>query len=333
MEDWARDSSDEEPSLPPFHLNALTEALLADLDPTGTATQDAQAVHQRRHVERHGGKRSRGETAPRAAWDTRGKDTPLEAVGGDSVALGPGFAEMARPPRRPKKQVDFNLNKDGQDDWKRAESSHEADEARHEVADEERGVVDDLPEEVKSHQGVMDSICPVKELEHVRAETPEQPMRRVVISPRHAGRSRTTPHSPPSTQTHKAADVPRTGETASSSSQPQQQAAAKPPVKHRKITVNGVSYRILKKLGRGGSGRVYEVMAPSTQSLAFKAIPLAKLDDRARRQIQNEVALLQSLCATERVVHLYDWCVDEAKNAIHIVSFPFFFLMDRGAND
>lgn len=87
------------------------------------------------------------------------------------------------------------------------------------------------------------------------------------------------------------------------------------------MVINGISYRILKKLGRGGSGRVYEVMAPDAQAWAFKAIPLAALDSHSKRQIENEVALLQDLRTTERVALVRDWCVDEAKNAIHIVSF------------
>ncbi|XWW98761.1 hypothetical protein V2A60_006763 [Cordyceps javanica] len=44
--------------------------------------------------------------------------------------------------------------------------------------------------------------------------------------------------------------------------------------------------------------RVYEVLAPDTRTWAFKAILLVALDESARPQAENEVALLQRLRTT-----------------------------------
>ncbi|KAM5346381.1 hypothetical protein ACJ41O_009386 [Fusarium nematophilum] len=61
-------------------------------------------------------------------------------------------------------------------------------------------------------------------------------------------------------------------------------------------------------------------MTVTNQQAAFKRIPLNNLDDRSKSQIKNEVALLKSLAEVERVVQIWDWAVDEAKNFIYIVT-------------
>ncbi|EGX93289.1 checkpoint protein kinase [Cordyceps militaris CM01] len=287
------DSSDDEaPSMPALQLHAVTEALLAALDPTATAAQD-----DTRAVGRQRDPRSRG---LRGCASPPGRKRGAGG-GGDSVALGPGFAAMARPPRRPQKQVTLDWQQDVlQRDLAEREEPRVG---LHAMGHAQNNGGEDyehsrLPSRDNNrHQSV-------RELGNLSTEAAERPpMRRVVVSP---WRRRRSPPQP--TAANELQPPP-----------PPPPALATAPTKHRRIVIGGISYRILRRLGRGGSGRVYEVMAPDTRTWAFKAIPLGALDDVAKRQVENEVALLHSLRGTDRVVALEDWCVDEAKNAIHIV--------------
>ncbi|KAK7419385.1 Serine/threonine kinase mps1 [Neonectria punicea] len=87
----------------------------------------------------------------------------------------------------------------------------------------------------------------------------------------------------------------------------------------KRITVQGTPYTVLRKLGKGGSGRVYQVLSANNQSWAYKTVPLRHMDERAKALIRNEVALLQSLNQTNRVVYLSHWAIDEAKNCLQMV--------------
>lgn len=299
MEAFARDSSDEEPSLPSFQLNAVTEALLADLDPTSTAPQDSRGIYKRcRYEDKSEGSEAREGHPSAAAAPWRGKATQVDAtVGGDSVALGPKFESLQRPPRRPRRNASSGAEE------LISESPVEGGAAVDESAvaeNDEYGrdaAQAAMPIQVHTEDGE-----PVQQriYERPKQKSPEKPMRTVVIPARRR-------ETPPKDISHDKSRVP---------------SDAIPPlekIRHRRIVVNGTSYRILRKLGRGGSGRVYEVMAPDTKRWAFKAIPLANLDERAQSQIKNEVALLQDLRRADRVAYLNDWCVDATKNAIHIV--------------
>lgn len=88
----------------------------------------------------------------------------------------------------------------------------------------------------------------------------------------------------------------------------------------RRFTVNTHTYTVLRKLGGGGSGRVYEVMSVSNHAWAIKTIPLRNMDVRARKQLENEVTLLQSLTEAHRVVFLEEWMIDETRNCLLMVS-------------
>ncbi|KAJ6780062.1 hypothetical protein PWT90_11235 [Aphanocladium album] len=222
-----------------------------------------------------------------------------------------------RPPRRPRQLANLDLEAGA---GVEKEEEEEGENSKTKAGGEDERVDDALCQDMRLPQRGIGKRPYAMDSELARAGTPERPMRRVVVSsPRRAGSSPKAAHSPKHPRTQKPADASRPIQEESSALPVAEETKAKVPTRHRRIVVNDTSYRILRKLGRGGSGRVYEVMAPDTRTWAFKAIPLAALDDRARRQIRNEVALLQSLRGMDRVVHLRDWCIDEAKNAIHIV--------------
>ncbi|KAM5382575.1 hypothetical protein ACJZ2D_002579 [Fusarium nematophilum] len=116
-----------------------------------------------------------------------------------------------------------------------------------------------------------------------------------------------------------SADVPSTANASAAASVKRRVTVPEKRRAARCFMVNGQPYTVTRKLGKGGSGRVYEVMTVTNQQAAFKRIPLNNLDDRSKSQIKNEVALLKSLAEVERVVQIWDWAVDEAKNFIYIV--------------
>jgi serine/threonine-protein kinase TTK/MPS1 len=88
----------------------------------------------------------------------------------------------------------------------------------------------------------------------------------------------------------------------------------------KRFRVNAHLYSVTKKLGKGSSGRVYEVLSDLKELWAFKVIPLQNLDDRSKKQIQNEVSLLRDLRSVDRVIYLHDWVVEESKKALFMVS-------------
>ncbi|KAJ4320525.1 Serine/threonine kinase mps1 [Fusarium piperis] len=117
-----------------------------------------------------------------------------------------------------------------------------------------------------------------------------------------------------------SAHVPRMGTTSTAASAQRVVTVSEKRKSARRFLVNGQSYTVARKLGKGGSGRVYEVISTTNKVCAFKTIPLNNLDERGKTQIRNEVRLLESLTTTDRVVRLKDWTIDEAKQALYIAS-------------
>ena len=74
------------------------------------------------------------------------------------------------------------------------------------------------------------------------------------------------------------------------------------------VKVKDRVYKILRKLGSGGSAKVYEGFEPATnQSVAIKIINLASADPRTKESYFNENSILSKLKDSERVVRLYNY--------------------------
>lgn len=99
-------------------------------------------------------------------------------------------------------------------------------------------------------------------------------------------------------------------------------AAAASKTKRRRghMTVNGKAYTQLDKIGKGGSGQVYRVMAENGKMLALKRVKLDEADEAAIMGYKGEIALLQKLQTEQRVIDLYDYQVDDEKQCLSVVS-------------
>ena len=92
------------------------------------------------------------------------------------------------------------------------------------------------------------------------------------------------------------------------------------------ILINGKLFTQMNKLGKGGSGDVYCVMAENYKLFALKKVKLEDCDETAVRGFKGEIDLLRKLVDVERVVRLYDWELDESKQTLSV-------LMEKGDND
>ncbi|KAI9886299.1 MAG: hypothetical protein M1823_001908 [Watsoniomyces obsoletus] len=96
--------------------------------------------------------------------------------------------------------------------------------------------------------------------------------------------------------------------------------------KRSHISINGKVFARLSCLGRGGSSRVYRVMAENDKVFALKRVTLEDVDEVTVRGYKGEIDLLKKLEHVERVVKLYDWEINEAKQHLSM-------LMECGETD
>lgn len=83
-------------------------------------------------------------------------------------------------------------------------------------------------------------------------------------------------------------------------------AHSEPSIKYQ-IKVKDKVYKVLRKIGSGGSAKVYEGFEPLTsQTVAIKIINVASVDQKTRDSYFNEEALLAKLRGNQHVVHMYD---------------------------
>ncbi|KZO90095.1 kinase-like protein [Calocera viscosa TUFC12733] len=81
---------------------------------------------------------------------------------------------------------------------------------------------------------------------------------------------------------------------------------AQPAKKGQTFWVNKVPYQRLDVLGRGGSSKVYRVIAPDSKLYALKKVTLNQADDETLNSYQNEIALLNRLNGNDRIIRLID---------------------------
>ncbi|KAI1978400.1 hypothetical protein LOZ53_003205 [Ophidiomyces ophidiicola] len=102
--------------------------------------------------------------------------------------------------------------------------------------------------------------------------------------------------------------------------------AAQSRRKRTQVSVNRKVYTRLDCIGRGGSARVYRVMAENCKIFALKRVSLEDVDPIALAGYKGEIELLRKLQNVDRVVRLYDWEINEEKRLLSV-------LMEIGESD
>lgn len=87
-----------------------------------------------------------------------------------------------------------------------------------------------------------------------------------------------------------------------------------------KMKVNGKIFTRLDCIGRGGSSRVYRVMAENSKFFALKKVNLDDADENAVIGFKGEIDLLTKLKEVDRVIRLYDYELNEDKGSLSVVS-------------
>eukprot|EP00850_Spirogloea_muscicola_P007128 SM000035S13108 [mRNA] locus=s35:454546:458080:- [translate_table: standard] len=126
----------------------------------------------------------------------------------------------------------------------------------------------------------------------------------------------------------KAAAEPLKRVQASNQQPPALPPAAAPPRSNPKpalreddntLVVNGTAYQKLSVIGKGGSSKVYKVVAPSRDVYALKRIRLAGRDADSARGFREEATLLHRLRGKRNIVQLIDSEVAEREGLILLV--------------
>lgn len=87
------------------------------------------------------------------------------------------------------------------------------------------------------------------------------------------------------------------------------------------IHINGKSYQRLDAIGKGGSSRVYKVMAENKKMFALKKVSFTEQDGPlAIAGYKGEIDLLKRLSGVERVIQLFDYEVNDKKQTLSMVS-------------
>jgi serine/threonine-protein kinase TTK/MPS1 len=124
-------------------------------------------------------------------------------------------------------------------------------------------------------------------------------------------RSQNTPHRP--------APPPPRMNVLDTLTAPAGAASAQQKKKKSYLQINGRLFTRMDCIGRGGSGRVYRVMAENHKILALKRVSLEDVDETAIRGFKGEIMLLQKLKDVDRVVQLYDYEINEEKKMLSVL--------------
>jgi serine/threonine-protein kinase TTK/MPS1 len=90
--------------------------------------------------------------------------------------------------------------------------------------------------------------------------------------------------------------------------------------KRNNIRVNGKVFTRMEIVGRGGSSKVWRVMAENGKVFALKRVSLEDADENAVRGYKGEIELLKKLEGNDRVVRLLDYEMNDEKQTLSVVS-------------
>ncbi|OOG00149.1 hypothetical protein ASPCADRAFT_204033 [Aspergillus carbonarius ITEM 5010] len=96
--------------------------------------------------------------------------------------------------------------------------------------------------------------------------------------------------------------------------------------KRNQVSVNHKPFTRLDCIGRGGSSRVYRVMAENYKIFALKRVNLEDVDPITLAGYKGEIDLLKKLENLDRVVRLFDWELNQDKHTLSV-------LMEIGESD
>ncbi|KAK6609244.1 hypothetical protein H4I96_03175 [Botrytis cinerea] len=89
--------------------------------------------------------------------------------------------------------------------------------------------------------------------------------------------------------------------------------------RRNRLKVNGKIFTRLDVIGRGGSSKVYRVMAENSKIFALKRVSLEDADESAIRGFKGEIDLLKKLGSVERVIHLYDYELNDERGVLSVL--------------
>lgn len=92
--------------------------------------------------------------------------------------------------------------------------------------------------------------------------------------------------------------------------------------KRNAVRVNGKTFQRMEIVGRGGSSKVWRVMADNGKVYALKRVSMEDADETAVRGYKGEIDLLSKLRGNDRVVQLYEWEMNEEKQMLSVVRTP-----------
>ncbi|KAL4813955.1 kinase-like domain-containing protein [Aspergillus spinulosporus] len=96
--------------------------------------------------------------------------------------------------------------------------------------------------------------------------------------------------------------------------------------KRSQVSINHKPFTRLDCIGRGGSSRVYRVMAENYKIFALKRVNLEDVDPTTLAGYKGEIDLLKKLENVDRVVRLFDWELNSDKHTLSV-------LMEIGESD
>ncbi|KOO21310.1 hypothetical protein Ctob_000137 [Chrysochromulina tobinii] len=95
---------------------------------------------------------------------------------------------------------------------------------------------------------------------------------------------------------------------------------------HAEVSVNGVPYKVLELLGKGGTSQVFKVLSPLNEVLALKKVALEADSEEANglaEAVQNEIDLMMRFKsvpeATRCIIELVDAEVNLAERVVYMV--------------